>query len=113
MAKINAIILVALSIGLLSVVSAQNLDMSGAEGSVTFDQAGKPTRGMSQESVQANFGAPQSIVAAIGDPPISRWEYADFVETLDSKLIAYERTRSLAARFFCLAKKVPDLSFGK
>jgi len=54
MAKINAIILVALSIGLLSVVSAQNLDMSGAEGSVTFDQAGKPTRGMSQESVQAN-----------------------------------------------------------
>ncbi len=79
MAKINAIILVALSIGLLSVVSAQNLDMSGAEGSVTFDQAGKPARGMSQESVQANYGSPQSTVAAVGDPPISRWEYAEFV----------------------------------
>jgi len=93
MAKINAIILVALSIGLLSVVSAQNLDMSGAEGSVTFDQAGKPTRGMSQESVQANFGAPQSIVAAIGDPPISRWEYADFVVFFEHNLVIHSVTK--------------------
>ena len=79
MAKVYAVVLLALSIGLLSTVNAQNLDMSGAEGSSTFDQAGKPTRGMSQESVQANFGAPQSTVAAVGDPPISRWEYAEFV----------------------------------
>jgi len=93
MAKINAIILVALSIGLLSVVSAQNLDMSGAEGSVTFDQAGKPTRGMSQESVQANFGAPQSIVAAIGDPPISRWEYADFVVFFEHNRVIHSVTK--------------------
>ncbi len=93
MAKINAIILVALSIGLLSVVSAQNLDMSGAEGSVTFDQAGKPTRGMSQEIVQANFGAPQSMVAAIGDPPISRWEYADFVVFFEHNLVIHSVTK--------------------
>jgi hypothetical protein len=93
MAKINAFILVALSIGLLSVVSAQNLDMSGAEGSVTFDQAGKPTRGMSQESVQANFGAPQSSVAAIGDPPISRWEYADFVVFFEHNLVIHSVTK--------------------
>ncbi len=89
MAKFNAIILVALSIGLLSVVNAQNLDMSGAEGSVTFDQAGKPTRGMSQESVQANFGAPQSMVAAIGEPPISRWEYAGFVVFFEHSLVIH------------------------
>ena len=79
MAKLYAMVLLALSTGLLGTVNAQNLDMSGAEGSSTFDQAGKPTRGMSQESVQANFGAPQSTVAAVGDPPISRWEYAEFV----------------------------------
>jgi len=79
MAKVYAMVLLALSTGLLGTVNAQNLDMSGAEGSSTFDQAGKPTRGMSQESVQANFGAPQSTVAAVGDPPISRWEYAEFV----------------------------------
>ncbi len=79
MAKVYAMVLLALSSGLLGTVNAQNLDMSGAEGSATFDQAGKPTRGMSQESVQANFGSPQSTVAAVGDPPISRWEYAEFV----------------------------------
>ena len=79
MTKVYAMVLLALSTGLLGTVNAQNLDMSGAEGSSTFEQAGKPTRGMSQESVQANFGAPQSTVAAVGDPPISRWEYAEFV----------------------------------
>ena len=93
MARITAIILLALSIGLLGTVSAQNLDMSGAEGSTTFDQAGKPTRGMSQESVQANFGAPQSTVAAIGDPPISRWEYAEFVVFFEHNLVIHSVTK--------------------
>ncbi len=79
MAKLYAMVLLALSIGLTSTVIAQNLDMSGAEGSSTFDQAGKPTRGMTEERVRANFGSPQSTVAAVGDPPISRWEYAEFV----------------------------------
>ena len=79
MVKLYAMVLLALSIGLTSTVIAQNLDMSGAEGSSTFDQAGKPTRGMTEERVRANFGSPQSTVAAVGDPPISRWEYAEFV----------------------------------
>lgn len=79
MARLKAIILLALSIGFLGTVSAQNLDMSGAEGSHTFDQPGKPTRGMTQERVRANFGEPNSTVAAVGDPPISRWVYSDFV----------------------------------
>jgi hypothetical protein len=58
---------------------AQNMDMSAADRSATFEQAGKPTRGMSQESVEANFGAPQNARDAVGDPPITRWEYANFV----------------------------------
>jgi len=89
MSKVYAIILLAVSIGPLSTVNAQNLDMSGAEGSATFDLAGKPTRGMNQESVQANFGAPQSMVAAIGVPPISRWEYAGFVVFFEHNLVIH------------------------
>ena len=34
---------------------------------------------MTQAKVEATFGQPGSRVAAIGDPPISRWEYADFI----------------------------------
>ncbi|MDX1404298.1 MAG: hypothetical protein R3192_07170 [Woeseiaceae bacterium] len=79
MARLKAIILIALGIGILGSVSAQNLDMSGAEGSNTFDQPGKPTRGMTQERVRANFGEPISTVPAVGDPPISRWNYSGFV----------------------------------
>ena len=34
---------------------------------------------MTQARVEANFGAPQSAREAVGDPPITRWEYANFV----------------------------------
>ncbi len=44
-----------------------------------FEQGGKPSRGMSQDSVRASFGEPQSTESAVGEPPISRWHYADFV----------------------------------
>ncbi len=58
---------------------SQNLDMSASDQSSTFDQPGKPTRGMTQASVEAKFGSPQNARPAVGEPPISRWEYADFV----------------------------------
>jgi len=59
MAKIVAIFLLTLSLGLSVPSSAQNLDMSGSDQSSTFDAAGKPTRGMTQASVEANFGNPR------------------------------------------------------
>jgi hypothetical protein len=77
--KISTIILLALSFGFAGVISADTLDMSEQDRASTFDQAGKPTRGMTQQSVEANFGAPQSALDAVGEPPISRWEYASFV----------------------------------
>jgi len=86
-------VLLALSTGLSGTVNAQNLDMSGAEGSSTFDQAGKPTRGMTEERVRASFGAPQSTVAAVGDPPISRWEYAEFVVFFEYDRVIHSVTK--------------------
>ena len=79
MARLAATILLALSLCVATGVHAQNLDMSGADRSSTFDQPGKPRRGMTQASVEASFGAPQNMVNPVGDPPITRWEYADFV----------------------------------
>jgi hypothetical protein len=37
-----------------------------------------PTHGMSKAQVRAQFGAPEQIKAAVGQPPISRWLYDDF-----------------------------------
>ena len=38
-----------------------------------------PTRGMSMEQVSSKFGAPAAKIAAVGTPPISRWEYPGFI----------------------------------
>jgi hypothetical protein len=38
----------------------------------------RPARGMTMSRVEANFGTPTNRRGAIGDPPISRWEYPDF-----------------------------------
>jgi len=39
----------------------------------------RPNRGMSMETVESRWGAPLSKRNAVGDPPITRWEYNTFV----------------------------------
>ena len=38
-----------------------------------------PTRGMTMDKVQSRFGSPSQKLAAVGDPPITRWEYPSYV----------------------------------
>lgn len=47
-----------------------------------------PSRGMTMEQVEAKFGAPANKISAVGNPPISRWEYPGFV-------VYFERDRVL------------------
>ena len=79
MKNVRFAIFSALCCGIFAAASAQTLDMNTGNQASGFDAPGKPTRGMTQANVESSFGAPQSIVAAVGDPPISRWEYAGFV----------------------------------
>ena len=53
--------------------------MDGTENAARFDAPGKPTRGMTEASVESAYGRPNSKQPAVGDPPISRWEYNEFV----------------------------------
>ncbi|MDP2326098.1 MAG: phosphodiesterase [Gammaproteobacteria bacterium] len=39
----------------------------------------RPARGSSMASVEARFGAPGARSSAVGKPPITRWDYPDFV----------------------------------
>jgi hypothetical protein len=41
--------------------------------------AERPARGASMDKVEATFGAPTRRVPAVGNPPITRWEYPGFV----------------------------------
>jgi hypothetical protein len=71
--------------------AADTVKMSG----ISADANGTgPTRGMTQSSVEANFGAPASKRAPVGDPPISRWEYDGFVVFFEyDKVIHTVKTR--------------------
>jgi hypothetical protein len=76
MAKLRIFTVLALLFGILGTVNAQTLDMEGvASGS---DDA-RPSSGMTAASVESKFGAPEAKVAPVGDPPIARWEYKDYV----------------------------------
>jgi hypothetical protein len=38
----------------------------------------RPRSGQTMDSVRAQFGAPEQEMPWVGEPPISRWIYADF-----------------------------------
>ena len=76
MAKLRTLSFVALICGIFSVAGAQNLDMQGTAPEADDN---RPTRGMTQASVESKFGAPVSKNDAVGEPPISSWEYQTMV----------------------------------
>ena len=76
MAKLRTISLIALLFAAMGTASADTLKMDGASAAAND---GRPTRGMTQTSVESKYGSPSSTKAPVGDPPITRWEYTDFV----------------------------------
>ena len=49
----------------------------------------RPVRGTNMERVQADFGAPTSQQAAVGEPPISRWDYPNFTVYFEYDLVMH------------------------
>lgn len=60
---------------------ALNADTLLVEGIVTTEAGAdqRPSRGLSMDKVRTQWGDPAATVKAVGDPPITRWEYNDFV----------------------------------
>ena len=48
-----------------------------------------PARGMTMDQVTAKFGAPANKIAAVGKPPISRWEYPGFTVYFESDYVIH------------------------
>jgi len=44
-------------------------------------------RGMTMTQVEQRFGAPKSKLAAVGDPPITRWIYAEHTVYFEHHLV--------------------------
>lgn len=68
------------AIALLTACGAlANADTVNMDGATAGSDDGRPTRGMTQASVESKYGSPVAVQAPVGDPPITRWEYSDFV----------------------------------
>ena len=76
MNKLRKLTLVAIACGFAGTAAADELDMQGTDGA---KNTVGPASGVSQESVEAAYGSPIAKKAAVGDPPISSWEYEGFV----------------------------------
>jgi len=76
MNKLRTLGLATLLIAFGGAATAETVNMQGASAAAND---GHPTRGMTQQRVESKFGSPVSVVSPVGDPPITRWVYADFV----------------------------------
>jgi hypothetical protein len=48
-----------------------------------------PQRSMNKQDVLRDFGDPQEIADAVGEPPISQWVYADYVVYFEDNWVLY------------------------
>jgi len=70
--------------------------LAGAQGLLLdgIDNAGasahlRPSRGMSMDQVEANFGSPSGQLGTVGEPPITRWEYPGFVVFFEFEFVIH------------------------
>lgn len=62
----------------VTVVSDQSLEATQINSRRPLSD-GLPSRGMSMQQVEKRHGAPVSRRTPVGDPPITRWEYDEFI----------------------------------
>lgn len=48
-----------------------------------------PERGTTMDRVESRFGAPMAVSGPVGTPPITRWEYADFVVVFEYRHVVH------------------------
>jgi hypothetical protein len=90
-------LLLALTVlGVLSATPAR-AELVLVDGQVRVRDAGDtalPARGSSMRSVEERFGAPQSRSDAVGQPPITRWDYQGFSVFFEFDKVIHTVTRA-------------------
>ncbi len=76
MMKLRIVSAIALLLAFGAMAQAETVKIGSA---TAGSNDGRPTRGVTQASVQSRYGSPVSMRTPVGDPPITRWEYSEFV----------------------------------
>ena len=81
MYKISLLILGSVLLSAATITQAEVISIADPRYDVANSSEGviRPTRGMSKANVEQQFGQAEQQSAAVGEPPISRWVYPDFV----------------------------------
>jgi outer membrane protein assembly factor BamE (lipoprotein component of BamABCDE complex) len=80
--NLNLVAALALGLaGLTGISGAVLADTVAVDGGIAVKKSdvATPGRGMTMDQVAAKFGAPTNKIPAVGQPPISRWDYPGFV----------------------------------
>ena len=76
----------------LAAAEGDVVQMPPAEGAAAETQPMQiemPIRGMTKREVEAKFGAPMEKIPAVGEPPISRWVYADYTVYFEKQYVIH------------------------
>jgi hypothetical protein len=57
------------------------------------DNAPRPARAMTMDQVRDQFGSPREVMGPVGNPPITRWIYGDFVVTFESEYVIHSAAK--------------------
>ncbi|MFT3905722.1 MAG: hypothetical protein QM718_05410 [Steroidobacteraceae bacterium] len=82
----TAALIASMGLGLGSAVARAETIVVNDQVTVRPSSVATPTRGITMASVEKKFGAPAEKHAAVGKPPITRWDYPTF-----SVFFEYER----------------------
>lgn len=87
--KLRNRILAGLMAGALGAGASAETLLVGEQLSVAPSSVARPARGATQASVEAQFGAPSARNAAVGKPPISRWDYPGFAVFFENNRVIH------------------------
>ena len=74
----KAVIFAALTLFASTALQAETIEISVSKQGASLADIDRPTHGMTKAQVEAKFGAPQEILDAVGDPPITTWAYEHY-----------------------------------
>ncbi len=72
-------------------VHAEVISIADPRYDVPNDASGviRPKRGMSMDAVLKHYGEPASKTAAVGEPPITRWTYPNFIVFFEHHIVLH------------------------
>ena len=93
---IIALGLFAAGTSLCGVASADELRIPVGQQAADKQHLEKPRNGQTKQQVQETFGNPDKQNSAVGDPPISSWEYADYIVYFEYDRVLHAVLKSTA-----------------